>query len=233
MSGVRGPSLVDQAYRLAKRQILDAELLPDSFVDEGGLAAALGTSKTPVRQALNRLAAEGFITILPQRGTLVNRITIADIQQVYYLRLLLEPAASELAATRATPEQIDYLKDLDDRFQQGDTASSDLDIHTEIHVGVARIAGVPRMTKMVAELQDQMHWFLAVRAAQGGPLPPRHRHTELIEVVAAGDPVTARRITQESIEYSRDNIAMAGSQGNFGLYSSDTFSWRPTRGMAG
>lgn len=230
MNGARRGSFVDHAYQEAKSRILHAELPPDSFVDEAGLADELGTSKTPVRQALSRLASEGFIRILPQRGTMVNRITIADMQQVYYLRELLEPAASELAATRATADQIAHLRDLDDRFQSSDEAAPDLDTHSQIHVGVAQIAGVPRLTKMVAGLQDQMQWFLAVRAAQGGPLPPRHRHTELIEAVAAGDPEAARKITQGSIEYSRDNIVRDGSRvGGTGLYSSDPYAWRPSR----
>ncbi|WP_109472017.1 GntR family transcriptional regulator [Ornithinimicrobium cavernae] len=206
MNGVRRGSLVDRAYSLAKSRVLHAQLLPDSFVDEAALADELGTSKTPVRQALNRLAAEGFIRILPQRGTIVNRITTADIEHVYYLRELLEPAASELAATRATRQQVEHLRELDERFQQSDELAPDLDTHNQIHVGVARIAGMPMLTKMVAELQDQMQWFLAVRAAQGGPLPPRHRHTDLIDAVAAGDPAAAARITRGSIETSRTNI---------------------------
>lgn len=230
MNGARRGSLVDHAYQLAKSRILHAELLPDSFVDEAGLANELGTSKTPVRQALSRLSSEGFIRTLPQRGTMVNRITMADIQQVYYLRELLEPAASELAATRATSEQIAHLQDLDDRFQSTDEAAPDLDLHSQIHVGVAHIAGVPRLTRMVADLQDQMQWFLAVRAAQGGPHPPRHRHTELIEAVAAGDPQAARKIARESIEDSRDNVVRVDARvSGTGLYSSDPYVWRPSR----
>lgn len=206
MGTARKPSLVDQAYQLVKGRILHAELLPDSFVDEAGLAAELGTSKTPVRQALNRLSTEGFIRILPQRGTLVQRISVTDIQQVYYLRALLEPVASELAAARATPSAAAGLRELDEQFQRSDEAAPDLDVHNRIHVGLARLAGIPRLTKMVAELQDQMQWFLAVRAAQGGPLPPRHHHTEVIEAIASGSPQAARRITERSIRHSRDNI---------------------------
>ncbi|MEE1622571.1 GntR family transcriptional regulator [Zafaria sp. J156] len=220
-------SLVDRAYGVAKSRILDADMLPDSFVDEAALAVELGTSKTPVRQALNRLSAEGFIRILPQRGTLVNRITMADIQQVYFLRELLEPAASELAATRATPAQIEQLKELDEQFQSSNETRPDFDLHTRIHVGIAQIAGLPRMTKVISELQDQMHWFLSVRAAEGGPLPPRHRHTDLIEAVKTGDPATARQITEESIRKSRDKIVFASAtSGSYGLYSPDTFAWR-------
>lgn len=226
----RKGSLVDRAYHVVKSRILNGQLLPDSFVDEGALALELGTSKTPVRQALNRLATEGFIRILPQRGTLVNRMTVADIQQVYFLRAMLEPAASELAATRASAEQVKRLLELDDRFQRSDEASPDLDVHSEIHVGIARIAGVPRMTKIIAELQDQMHWYLAVRAAHGGPLPPRHHHTELINALKDGDPSRARQITSRSIEQSRDNIARIGAGAEvFAPYSAESFAWLSAR----
>lgn len=199
-------SLVDRAYDLAKGRILSAQLLPDAVVDENSLAVELGASKTPVRQALLRLSTEGYIRILPQRGTLVNRIAVSDIHQVYLLRTLLEPAANEIAATKATPSQIAYLEDLDEVFQRSDERCPDLDTHSAIHVGIAALAGIPRLTKIISELQDQMHWFLSVRAAEGGPMPPRHRHTELIEAIKSGDPLQARTITEESISRSRTQV---------------------------
>lgn len=207
-------SLVDRAYNLVKARILSAQLMPDSVIDENALAAELGASKTPVRQALMRLSSEGFIRILPQRGTLVNRISANDIHHVYLLRALLEPAASELAAVKATPAQIAYLEDLDEVFQRSNEQLPDLDTHSAIHVGIAALAGIPRMTKVIAELQDQMHWFLSVRAAEGGPMPPRHRHTSLIDAIKSGDPHRARTITEESISKSRTQITaqMATSQ---------------------
>lgn len=205
-------SLVDRAYDLAKGRILSAQLMPDSVIDENALAAELGASKTPVRQALVRLSSEGFIRILPQRGTLVNRISANDIHHVYLLRALLEPAASEIAALKATAAQIAYLEDLDEVFQRSDENSPDLDTHSSIHVGIAALAGIPKMTKIIAELQDQMHWFLSVRAAEGGPMPPRRRHTELIDAIKSGDPHRARLITEESIARSRAQITSQMAQ---------------------
>lgn len=220
MDRVHRGSLVDRAYELTKSRILHAQLLPDSFVDESALADELGTSKTPVRQALNRLAGEGFIRILPQRGTMVNRISVEDIEHVYFVRGLLEPAASELAALRATRQQIADLRDLDEAFQCSDEAAPDLDMHNQIHVGIARLSGVSRLTKMVAELQDQMQWFLAVRAAQGGPLPPRHRHTEVIDAIAGGEPDRAASITRDSLANSRFNILRSDQRGAWTTVSS-------------
>lgn len=205
-------SLVDSAYRQIKGSILAGRLAPDSVVDESNIAQSLGASKTPVRQALNRLAAEGFIRVLPQRGTLVNRISLDDIQQVYLIRQLLEPTASELAASRATPAQVTLLRKLDEERNSVAEYELGLDKHTEFHVTVASIAGVPRMTKIIAELQDQMQWFLMVRALEGASFPPLHHHRELVNAIATGDAALARRITEESIRESRAGL-LRGAMG--------------------
>ena len=221
-------SLVDAAYREVKGNVLSGRLAPDSIVDESAIAQALGTSKTPVRQALNRLAAEGFIRILPQRGTLVNRISLTDIQQVFLIRQLLEPEASELAALRATPAQVSLLKRLDEEFESSDELNPDLDKHTEFHVAVAAAAGVPRMTKIIAELQEQMQWFMAVRASEGGSMPPRHHHRELVNAIATRDAAQARRITDESIRQSREELL----RGVIGDSAGDLFSSTQDRHQA-
>ena len=217
-------SLVEAAYREVKGSILACRLAPDSIVDESAIAQSLGTSKTPVRQALNRLSAEGFIRVLPQRGTLVNRISLADIQQVFLIRQLLEPEASELAAMRATPAQVSLLKRLDEEFESSDELNPDLDKHTEFHVTVAAVAGVPRMTKIIADLQEQMQWFMAVRAAEGGSMPPRHHHRELVNAIATRDSAQARRITEESIRQSREErLRGVGGDSVADLFSSSQY----------
>lgn len=220
-------SLVETAYREVKGSILACDLAPDAIVDEAAIARSLGSSKTPVRQALNRLAAEGFIRILPQRGTLVNRISLADIQQVFFIRQLLEPEASELAARRATPAQVKLLKRLDEEFESSDELNPDLDKHTEFHVAVAAVAGVPRMTKIIAELQEQMQWFMAVRASEGGAMPPRHHHRELVGAIATRNVAQARRITEDSLRQSREEL-LRGVVGDsiVDLYSPDPYRLR-------
>lgn len=213
-------SLADAAYREIKNQILSGQLFPDAVIDESVVAQELGTSKTPVRQALNRLATEGFIRILPQRGTLVRRISIADLQQVYLIRQLVEPEASEMAAMRATPAQVEGLRRLDEEFESGDELFPDLNKHTEFHVAVATAAGVPRLTRIISELQEQMQWFMVVRAAEGGAMPPRHHHRELVAAIANGDGEEARRITDESIRQSREELL----RGVIGESAMDLFS---------
>ena len=99
------PSATDIAYRALRDEILRCELAPGSRVVEGEIAERLGMSKTPVKKALGMLIHEGFVEVRPRHGYQVTEITLADVQEVYQLRQILEPAAAELAATNATPEQ--------------------------------------------------------------------------------------------------------------------------------
>jgi DNA-binding GntR family transcriptional regulator len=96
-------SLADRAYELIKRSILRLELSPGLPITEVGLAAQLGISKTPVRQAISHLQTEGLIVSEPGRGHVVVPLTHQDILNAWELRLLLEPAALVHAAAHMTP----------------------------------------------------------------------------------------------------------------------------------
>lgn len=202
-------SRADVAYRHLKREILSAALAPDAVIDEKLIAQELGVSRTPVRQATGRLAAEGFVRVLPQRGTLVAQLSVSDMEQVYLLRSLVEPVAASLAAQRATPADIAHLETCEreylEAFEVVDRAP-DHALHTRFHVAVAEIAAMPRMTRIVRELQEQTQWFLAVRLAQGRQVPSPHSHHPLIEAIKSADAQQARDLSRTTILASRSKI---------------------------
>src|ERR1051326_6443567 len=109
---VHDNSLRSQAYRLIKEKIVCAELPPASLIDEQQLAAELGLGLTPVRQALQWLALENLVVILPRRGTIVADLNLSDLQKIFEMRIMLEPYAARLAAERATPKQIEAMETL-------------------------------------------------------------------------------------------------------------------------
>lgn len=202
-------SRADAAYHHLKRLILSATLAPDAVIDEKLIAQELGVSRTPVRQATGRLAAEGFVRILPQRGTLVAQLSVSDMEQVYLLRSLVEPVAASLAAQRASSADIAHLE----RCEQEYLAAFDVigeapdhALHTRFHVAVAEVAEMPRLTRIVRELQEQTQWFLAVRFAQGRQVPSPHSHHPLIEAIKAADAQQARDLSRTSILTSRSKI---------------------------
>jgi DNA-binding GntR family transcriptional regulator len=105
-------SLNGVAYRKIKDKIIALELPPASLIDEARLAGELSVGLTPVRQALRRLALENLVVILPRRGTMVADLNFSDLQKIFEMRIELEALAAQLAAPRATPEQLTEMENL-------------------------------------------------------------------------------------------------------------------------
>jgi DNA-binding GntR family transcriptional regulator len=109
---VEADSLNGIAYQAIKEKIIALELPPAALVDEAQLAAELGIGLTPVRQALRRLALENLVVILPRRGTLVADLNFSDLQKIFEIRSELEALAADLAAQRATRDQLLEMENL-------------------------------------------------------------------------------------------------------------------------
>jgi DNA-binding GntR family transcriptional regulator len=100
MSQDRGTLLSEQAYRRLKRMIISLELEPGAIVRESALRDQLGLGRTPIREALQRLALEQLIEIIPRQGIFVTRIAINDLKHLFEVRIPLETLAARLAAER-------------------------------------------------------------------------------------------------------------------------------------
>ncbi|MBI1878006.1 MAG: GntR family transcriptional regulator [Chloroflexi bacterium] len=103
---VNHDSRSELAYRILKEKIVTLELSPASLINEAELMAELDLGRTPIREALQRLALENLVVILPRRGTIVADLNMSDLQKIFEIRLELEVYAVRLAAERATPAQI-------------------------------------------------------------------------------------------------------------------------------
>jgi len=102
--------LSDKAYHLIRHKIITLELPPLSAIDEHTLMQDLQLGRTPIREALQRLAAEDLVLLAPRRGMFVADISITDLQKIFEARMVLEGFCARLAAQRATPDQ---LKEMD------------------------------------------------------------------------------------------------------------------------
>lgn len=98
--------LSDKAYQLIRHKIITLELPPLSAIDEQALMEDLQLGRTPIREALQRLAAEDLVMLAPRRGMFVADISITDLQKIFEARMVLEGFCARLAAQRATPEQL-------------------------------------------------------------------------------------------------------------------------------
>ena len=93
-------SLSEQAYQQIRRMIIRLDLAPGAVVREDDLQRQLGIGRTPIREALQRLAREQFVTVVPRRGMFVSRLDVAELSMLYETRAILEPYAARLACAR-------------------------------------------------------------------------------------------------------------------------------------
>lgn len=103
------PPLSEQAYQQIRRQIIQLELAPGDVLREHELQEQLEIGRTPIREALQRLAREHFIQVIPRRGMFVTTIDVAELSTLLETRFVLEPYAARLAAARGTEQQWDEM----------------------------------------------------------------------------------------------------------------------------
>lgn len=104
--------LSQQAYEQIKHMIVTLELAPGAVIDEAQLQDELQLGRTPIREALKRLALESLVSIVPRRGIFVTNIGVNDLQRLLEVRLELETLATRLAAQRGTPEHWQRMEEL-------------------------------------------------------------------------------------------------------------------------
>lgn len=113
-----------EAYARIREKIINLDLPPAAPIEENTLMEELGLGRTPIREAIQRLALENLVVVYPRRGTLVADLNPNDLQKIFELRLELEPYAARLAAERATAEQLAAMQALfasaDEILQTGD-----------------------------------------------------------------------------------------------------------------
>jgi DNA-binding GntR family transcriptional regulator len=195
-----------------KHAILTGELRPGQGLVEADLAAALGVSKTPVREALKTLAGAGLVTMSPYKGATVRAVDDDLVRSVYDLRLLLEPEALRRAVARGT--RWDQARSaLERSAQAGDQADRSLanrDFHRALYLG----CGNDLLISVLDGLRDQTALVSAAAWQQAETWPDEAaEHQAILAAAAAGDAGTAARLLTEHIEafLTRNFPSLGGS----------------------
>jgi DNA-binding GntR family transcriptional regulator len=189
-SGFETASLADRAYHAIREMIVSLELRPRAVIDERGLMKRLGIGRTPIREALRRLAQERLVEVYPRRGMFVTSVEIRDLASLAEVRSVLESHAARLAAERATDEDRSALNRLLDELEY----RTDLDprqlmaLDERIHRQVYRAAHNPFLESTLEEyyVLALRIWYLALdrtRELEQAVLG----HHELLEAIRDGD----------------------------------------------
>jgi len=154
-------ALYEEVAELLRQRIFRRELEPGSWIDELKLAEEYGISRTPLREALKVLAAEGLVTMKVRRGAYVTEVSEQDLVDVYHLLALLESDAAGVVASQASPAQIDELRALHGELEAAATPGHvDRDhffaINERFHMRLLDIANNRWRNQMVADLRKVM-----------------------------------------------------------------------------
>lgn len=204
------PSYSARAYAVLKERVLTCVYPPGTALNEGRLAEELEISKTPVRQALAMLVHEGFVELLPRQGYRVRDLSIADVQEIFNLRLLLEPAAAAMAAEHATAEQLHELRRLAEEEDDADDYQRFVTLSRSFHVRLAEASGNGRLASTLTHLLEEMQrLYLSGIDLHVGVRHERGEHRDLVAALLKGNHHLAHDIAARQVESSRERVMEA------------------------
>jgi DNA-binding GntR family transcriptional regulator len=207
-------SSVELVYLRTRQAILSGELEPGSPLRVQDLATRNGVSMIPVREALRKLEAEGFVDSIPNRGARVAPLSLADMLDVYGVRIVLEVEALRQAFPRLTHADLERAVDLNIRMHEstdlGGAATQAL--HHELHFLLYRPSDSRWLLKMIQSVWDHTERYRRAMAPHVDLNDSRLQHQRIIDAIEAGDAPGALRNLELHLERSRDILA--------GLYTS-------------
>jgi len=195
-------SLADRAYFEIRELIVTLELPPGSSIKEQELTDRLGIGRTPVREALRRLAQEQLVEVYPRRGMVVTTVDVRDLARLCEVRVALEPEAAMLAAERATHDDLDEIEglllELNAERRRDERALISLD--QRIHRAIYRATH----NQFLAETLEEYYthalriWMLGLARTELGAAV--HEHGELLAAILRGNGSRARELMRRHIQ---------------------------------
>jgi DNA-binding GntR family transcriptional regulator len=176
-----------EVYGCIRKDIISGTLRQGEIINEGMLAQKYGVSRTPAREALLTLVAEGLLSSLPRAGYMVTPITIRDVQEAFHLREILELEAARLASHQITPEQLEMLE----HKKMGVPSYLNPEYNRDFHHTIAVASGNMRLARLVDQILDDMERMLVYDPYIAGPHDPSE-HQHIIDALRAGNAEAAQ-----------------------------------------
>jgi DNA-binding GntR family transcriptional regulator len=203
--------LSQQAYLQIRDQIVRLQLAPGDVIREDALQAELGIGRTPIREALQRLARDQFVTVIPRRGMLVSPIDVMELSMLYETRAILEPYAMRLAAVRGKQEHWDAMAAALESSRRPSVSNSDLmRIDRKCHEIVWDAANNRFLTDTLDMMyaQSDRLWHLYIADVED----MRHaleEHTEMYQALASGDGDLAAKLAEAHVRAFDEEMSLA------------------------
>lgn len=205
----RGLPLHDQVYALVRKAIVTSKLAPGAAINEVDIAARLGVSRTPVREAVKRVSDQGLVEVFAQNGTFVAPIRRKQVEQAYIIRIALELECVKRAAHNVTTEQLQTFEDLISaheiafkRERYDEAIARDDDFHREI----ANVSDLDMVWKVIDISKAQMdRCRLLSLPSPGAGIETIAQHRTIVEALIQHDEAAAISAMSDHLETSMSN----------------------------
>ena len=205
-------SLSEHVYLHLRKQMNSGDLTPGSTINIGEIAKQLGISKAPLRDALIHLECEGFVTILPRKGVLVNELSIEDVKNAYDSIGLIEAFIIKECIDRITPKHIQKLEELNDKMNEQIAAGDFTNLfesNLEFHNIYLDVSDNEMLKKFILPIKHRLYDFPRQNFIPEWEARNGQEHAQLIDCLKNGDGDMAAKILKDvhwSFEIQKDYI---------------------------
>ncbi len=195
-----------------REAIREGILEPGERLMEIQIAEELGVSRTPVREAIRKLELEGYVVMLPRRGTYVANLSIKDINEVFEIRSSIDALAAGLAAERITDEELEQMERMlvatVDAFEHGDK-NRVVDYDSQFHDVLYCASRNDRLVGIINNLREQLTRFRSISMAHPGRMKATmDEHSRLVEAIAQRDVELAQTLARQHMENAEQALLL-------------------------
>ncbi|MGI9481150.1 MAG: GntR family transcriptional regulator [Hyphomicrobiales bacterium] len=201
---------VEELYQSLKEMTVDFRLRPGERINEVELSKALGASRTPLREALNRLVAEGFIGFERGKGFICRKLSVREVQNLYQMRTALETYAVRLAAEKASDDELAEIESF--LARTSDETSWPLEdmvaFDEHFHEAIAKLTENEELVRTLKNINARIRFFRWVDMQARRPRT-QNEHREILDAIQSRDVPRAVVLMETHIERRGDEIAHA------------------------
>jgi DNA-binding GntR family transcriptional regulator len=199
-----------EAAEILRQRILTGDLKSGQPIRQEQIAQELGVSRIPLREALKQLEAEGFVTIEPHKGAVVSTLSLAEVEELFELRIHLESWLLRDAIPRMREADFAQFDAIIDESRLPDNLALWGDVNWRLHEAMYRPAGKPISLRFLKRIHDNLDRYLRLQITLTQDWDRAHGdHQQLIELSRAGDTATAVAVLERHIRHTAQALADA------------------------
>jgi DNA-binding GntR family transcriptional regulator len=214
----KGRFLREQVHKKLKESIINGILPPHKRLIEEKIAAEMEMSRTPVREAIQKLEKEGLIHKLPRGGYAISVVTVEDIDDVFGLRSVIEGYAAYLATLRVSAEEIAILEEIvnkEEKYLKEKRYDEIIELNTEFHEKLYRAARSAKLYGMIYDLRDYIHRFrVMILRHQDFVEISIKDHKDMITLMKAKDAARVEKLVRKHITRGKNLLKKRIKRGN-------------------